>query len=78
MGSRVVDVTLDNRNRVSQVRDTGVSSSWRTYSHDARGNVTADVGGELLIPLAEIQVDGQDRVGLFLALGDEIVKVLVG
>jgi len=42
LGSRVVDVTFDSGNRVSQVRDTGVSSSWRTYSHDARGNVTAD------------------------------------
>jgi RHS repeat-associated protein len=41
-GSRVVDVAFNSLNRVSQVRDTGVSSSWRTYAHDARGNVTSD------------------------------------
>ena len=42
VGSRVVDVQYNTLNRVNRVRDTGVSSSWRYYSHDARGNVTAD------------------------------------
>jgi RHS repeat-associated protein len=42
LGSRTVDVTFDSLNRVAQVRDSGVSSSWRTFNHDARGNVTAD------------------------------------
>lgn len=42
LGSRVVDLTYDTRNRVSQVRDSAVSSSWRTYSYDSRGNVTGD------------------------------------
>lgn len=43
LGSRgVVDIQYNSLNRVNQVRDTHVSSSWRTYSHDARGNVEAD------------------------------------
>jgi RHS repeat-associated protein len=42
LGSRVVDLTYNSLNHVSQVRDTAVSSSWRSYTYDTRGNVTAD------------------------------------
>jgi RHS repeat-associated protein len=42
LGSRAVDIAYDSLNHVSQVRDTAVSSSWRSYSYDTRGNVTAD------------------------------------
>jgi RHS repeat-associated protein len=41
-GSRIVDIQYNAANRVSNVRDSAVSSNWRTYSHDTRGNVTAD------------------------------------
>jgi len=37
-----VTINYTSVNRVNQVQDTQVSSAWRTYSHDARGNVTAD------------------------------------
>ena len=36
------------------------------------------VGGEGLIPLVEVQVAGDDGGGLLVALGDEVVQVLVG
>lgn len=41
-GTRTVTINYTSVNRVNQVQDTQVSSAWRTYSHDARGNVTAD------------------------------------
>ena len=36
------------------------------------------VGGERLIPLGEIEIAGDEGSGLLVALGDEIVQVLVG
>ena len=42
LGPREVDIEYDSLNRVYRVKDSGVSRHWRYYSHDARGNVTAD------------------------------------
>ena len=36
------------------------------------------VGGEGLVPLVEVEVAGDDGGGLLVALGDEVVQVLVG
>ena len=41
-GTRAVDLQYSSLNRVSSVRDSAVSSNWRSYTHDARGNVTSD------------------------------------
>jgi RHS repeat-associated protein len=41
-GSRVVDIQYNSTNRLANVRDNAVSSNWRSYTHDARGNVTND------------------------------------
>lgn len=42
LGSRVIDIQYSTSNLVSNVRDSAVSSSWRSYSYDARGNVIGD------------------------------------
>ncbi len=41
-GSRVVDIQYNSINQLAYVRDNAVSSNWRSYSHDARGNVIND------------------------------------
>jgi len=41
-GPRTVDIQYSTNNRVASVRDSAVSSSWRNYTHDARGNVIGD------------------------------------
>jgi RHS repeat-associated protein len=43
LGSRTVTINYDAAtNRVSQVQDTAISTAWRSYSYDARGNTTSD------------------------------------
>ena len=42
LGSRTVTIEYNGVKQVNQVKDSAVGSTWRTYSHDARGNVTAD------------------------------------
>jgi RHS repeat-associated protein len=43
LGTRTVTINYDTAtNRVSQVQDTAISTAWRSYSYDARGNTASD------------------------------------
>ncbi len=42
LGSRVVDIEYNSLNQVLRARDSAAGSTWRSYAHDARGNVAND------------------------------------